>query len=155
MCALIADELNVKNVQFVTDAPRLYHLSDQAADAHPGAAQYGKLLGKIGQHLAAADGNEVVDELNAGAKLRTLIWKAHDVSLAREDMLIAPMQKPGYVAQNEGEFTVVLDANITPKLLKREGYLREVISKVQTMRKEAGFEVIDRITVYVVRKRAD
>ena len=63
-------------------------------------------------------------------------------------MLIAPMQKPGYVAQNEGEFTVVLDANIT-EALKREGYLREVISKVQTMRKEAGFEVTDHITVYV------
>ena len=61
-------------------------------------------------------------------------------------MLIAPMQKPGYVAQNEGEFTVVLDANIT-EALKREGYLREVISKVQTMRKEAGFEVTDRIAL--------
>ena len=146
MCALIEDELNVKDVQFVTDARAFttYQIKPQMRTLGP---RYGKLLGKIGQHLAAADGNEVVDELNAGHNYEFDLEGTH-VSLAREDMLIAPMQKPGYVAQNEGEFTVVLDANIT-EALKREGYLREVISKVQTMRKEAGFEVIDRITVYV------
>ena len=146
MCALIEDELNVKDVQFVTDARAFttYQIKPQMRTLGP---RYGKLLGKIGQHLAAADGNEVVDELNADRNDEFDLEGTH-VSLAREDMLIAPMQKPGYVAQNEGEFTVVLDANIT-EALKREGYLREVISKVQTMRKEAGFEVIDRITVYV------
>ena len=146
MCALIEDELNVKDVQFVTDARAFttYQIKPQMRTLGP---RYGKLLGKIGQHLAAADGNEVVDELNAGRNYEFDLEGTH-VSLAREDMLIAPMQKPGYVAQNEGEFTVVLDANIT-EALKREGYLREVISKVQTMRKEAGFEVTDRITVYV------
>ena len=146
MCALIEDELNVKDVQFVTDARAFttYQIKPQMRTLGP---RYGKLLGKIGQHLAAADGNEVVDELNAGRNYEFDLEGTH-VSLAREDMLIAPIQKPGYVAQNEGEFTVVLDANIT-EALKREGYLREVISKVQTMRKEAGFEVIDRITVYV------
>ena len=108
--------------------------------------RYGKLLGKIGQHLAAADGNAVVDVLDEGKNYEFDLEGTH-VSLAREDMLIAPAQRPGYVAQSAGDFTVVLDANLTDEL-RQEGYLREVISKVQTMRKEAGFEVTDRIRVY-------
>ncbi len=145
MVALIEDELNVKEVRFVTDARHFttYQIKPQMRTLGP---RYGKLLGKIGKYLAEVDGNAVVDALDAGKKFE---FELEDtvVSLAREDMLIAPMQKPGYVAQSEGDFTVVLDANITDAL-RREGYLREVISKVQTMRKEAGFEVTDRIAVY-------
>ena len=89
----------------------------------------------------------MVDVLDAG-KNYEFDLEGTPVSLAREDMLIAPAQKPGYVAQSEGDFTVVLDANLTDEL-RQEGYLREVVSKVQTMRKEAGFEVTDRIRVYV------
>ena len=145
MVALIEDELNVKDVRFVTDARHFttYQIKPQMRTLGP---RYGKLLGKIGKHLAEADGNAVVDMLDAGKNYEFEL-DGTTVSLAREDMLIAPMQKPGYVAQSEGDFTVVLDANITDEL-RREGYLREVISKVQTMRKEAGFEVTDRIAVY-------
>ena len=145
MVALIEDELNVKEARFVTDARHFttYQIKPQMRTLGP---RYGKLLGKIGKYLTEVDGNAVVDALDAGKKFE---FELEDtvVSLAREDMLIAPMQKPGYVAQSEGDFTVVLDANITDAL-RREGYLREVISKVQTMRKEAGFEVTDRIAVY-------
>ena len=145
MVALIEDELNVKDVRFVTDARHFttYQIKPQMRTLGP---RYGKLLGKIGKHLAEVDGNAVVDTLDAGNNYEFEL-DGTTVSLAREDMLIAPMQKPGYVAQSEGDFTVVLDANITDEL-RREGYLREVISKVQTMRKEAGFEVTDRIAVY-------
>ena len=145
MVALIEDELNVKDVRFVTDARHFttYQIKPQMRTLGP---RYGKLLGKIGKHLSEVDGNAVVDTLDAGNNYEFEL-DGTTVSLAREDMLIAPMQKPGYVAQSEGDFTVVLDANITDEL-RREGYLREVISKVQTMRKEAGFEVTDRIAVY-------
>ncbi len=145
MAALVADELNVKSIRFVTDARHFttYQIKPQMRTLGP---RYGKLLGKIGQHLAAADGNAVVDVLDEGKNYEFDLEGTH-VSLAREDMLIAPAQKPGYVAQSEGDFTVVLDANLTDEL-RQEGYLREVISKVQTMRKEAGFEVTDRIRVY-------
>ena len=145
MVALIEDELNVKDVRFVTDARHFttYQIKPQMRTLGP---RYGKLLGKIGKHLSEVDGNAVVDTLDAGKNFEFEL-DGTTVSLAREDMLIAPMQKPGYVAQSEGDFTVVLDANITDEL-RREGYLREVISKVQTMRKEAGFEVTDRIAVY-------
>jgi len=146
MLELIEDELNIKSVAFVTDARNFttYQIKPQMRTLGP---RYGKLLGKIGQYLAKVDGNDVVDTLDAGKNFEFEL-EGTAVSLAREDMLIAPMQKAGYVAQSENGFTVVLDANITEEL-KREGYLREVISKVQTMRKEAGFEVTDRIAVYV------
>ncbi len=146
MIALVEDELNIKSVQFVTDARNFttYQIKPQMRTLGP---KYGKLLGKIGAYLKEVDGNDVVDTLDAGKNFEFEL-EGTCVSLAREDMLIAPTQKEGYVAQNEGDFTVVLDANITEEL-KREGYLREVISKVQTMRKEADFEVTDRITVYV------
>ena len=146
MIALVEDELNIKSVQFVTDARNFttYQIKPQMRTLGP---RYGKLLGRIGAYLKDVDGNDVVDTLDAGRNYEFEL-DGTAVSLAREDMLITPTQKEGYVAQNEGDFTVVLDANITEEL-KREGYLREVISKVQTMRKEAGFEVTDRITVYV------
>ena len=144
MAALIADELNVKNVEFVDDARAFtsYKIKPQLRTLGP---RYGKLLGKISAYLAQADGNDVVDTFDRGEKL-TFDVDGTNVELAREDTLIEPMQKSGFMAESEGDLTVVLDTNLTPELIE-EGFVREVISKIQTMRKEAGYEVTDRITV--------
>ena len=144
MAALIADELNVKSVEFVDDARAFtsYKIKPQLRTLGP---RYGKLLGKISAYLAQADGNDVVDTFDRGEKL-TFDVDGTNVELAREDTLIEPMQKPGFMAESEGDLTVVLDTNLTPELIE-EGFVREVISKIQTMRKEAGYEVTDRISV--------
>lgn len=144
MTALMADELNIKQVRYVQDtrAFTTYHIKPQMRTLGP---RYGKLLGKIGQYLAQADGNELMDELHANNKVCFTIEDT-SVELAESDMLIEPIQKPGCVAQTDGDLTVVLDANLTDELIM-EGYVREVISKIQTMRKEADFVVTDRITV--------
>ena len=144
MAALIADELNVKNVEFVDDARAFtsYKIKPQLRTLGP---RYGKLLGKISAYLAQADGNDVVDTFDRGEKL-TFDVDGTNVELAREDTLIEPMQKSGFMAESEGDLTVVLDTNLTPELIE-EGFVREVISKIQTMRKEAGYEVTDRISV--------
>ena len=142
MAALIADELNVKEVRFVTDARAFttYKIKPQMRTVGP---KYGKLLKKIGEHLLTLDGNQVVDGFEKGEALRFEI-EGSEVVLSKEDVLTEPMQKAGFVAQTEGELTVVLDTNLTQALIE-EGFVREVISKLQTMRKEAGFEVTDRI----------
>ncbi len=144
MAALIADELNVKAVRFVDDARAFttYKIKPQMRTLGP---RYGKLLGKIGQALLKMDGNEVVDIFDRGEMLAFEVDGA-PVELAREDTLIEPLQKPGFVAESERDLTVVLDTNLTEELIE-EGFVREVISKLQTMRKEAGFEVVDRIAV--------
>ncbi len=141
---LIADELNVKNVEFVTDARAFttYKIKPQMRTLGP---RYGKLLGKIGQALLAMDGNDVVDTFDRGEKLVFEV-EGTKIELDRNDTLIEPMQKPGFVAESDREMTVVLDTNLTEELIE-EGFVREVISKIQTMRKEAGFEVTDRIAV--------
>ena len=107
--------------------------------------KYGKLLGAIGQKLASMDGNDVVDAFARG-EIVSFELDGTLVELAQEDVLTAPMQKPGFVAQEDRGVMVVLDTNLTPELIQ-EGYVREVISKIQTMRKDAGFEVTDRIDV--------
>ena len=146
MQGLLADELNVKQVRFVSDtrAFTTYRIKPQMRTLGP---KYGKLLGKIGKHLAEADGNAVVDTLHAEGVYRFEL-EGTQVELAQSDMLIEPIQKEGCVAQTDGEFTVVLDAKLTDALIE-EGYRRELTSKLQTMRKEAGFEVTDRIRVYM------
>ncbi len=141
---LIADELNVKKVAFVDDARAFttYRLKPQMRTIGP---KYGKLLGKIGQMLATLDGNEVVDAFARGETVSFEI-DGSPVVLAKEDVLTEPMQKPGFVAETEGDMTVVIDTNLTDALID-EGFVREVISKLQNMRKDAGFEVVDRIVV--------
>ena len=142
--ALCEDELNVKEVVF-TDSARdftTYRLKPQMRTLGP---KYGKLLGKIGQHLAAMDGNEVVDAFARGETV-TFDIEGTPIELAGGDVLTEPMQKPGFTALEDKGVTVVLDTNLTEALIN-EGYAREVISKLQTMRKEAGFEVTDRIDV--------
>ena len=142
--ALCEDELNVKEVVFTQSARDFttYQLKPQMRTLGP---KYGKLLGKIGQHLAAMDGNDVVDAFEKG---ETVSFQIDDttVTLAKDDVLTSPMQKAGYVAQEDRGVTVVLDTNLTEELVQ-EGYVREVISKIQTMRKENGFDVTDRIDV--------
>jgi len=142
---LIKTELNVEEVCFVTDARAFttYQIKPQMRTLGP---RYGKLLGKIGQYLANADGNQVVDTFERGESLNFEI-DGNPVSLNREDTLITPAQKPGFTAQAEGDMTVVLDTNLTDALIAK-GFVRETISKIQTMRKEAGFDVTDRIRIF-------
>ena len=142
--ALCEDELNVKEVVFTEDARAFttYQLKPQMRTLGP---KYGKLLGKIGQHLSGMDGNDVVDAFNRGEDVSFEI-DGTTVTLAKDDVLTSPMQKPGFTALEDRGVTVVLDTNLTDALI-REGYAREVISKIQTMRKEAGFEVTDRIEI--------
>ncbi|MBQ1258153.1 MAG: isoleucine--tRNA ligase [Clostridia bacterium] len=139
---LIKSELNVKKVEFVDDAREFttYQLKPQMKTL---GKKYGKLLGKIGQTLAGMDGNEVVDAFEKGETVKFEL-EGTMIELEKDDVLTSLMQKPGYVAESDGAYTVVLDTNLTDELIN-EGFVREVISKVQTMRKEAGFEVTDRI----------
>ena len=144
---LIADELNVKRVEFVDDARAFttYRLKPQMRTVGP---KYGKLLGKIGQTLSTLDGNDVVDAFARGESI-SFGLDGTDVALGKDDVLTEPMQKPGFVAESEGDMTVVIDTNLNEALIS-EGFVREVISKIQNMRKDAGFEVVDRIKVTYV-----
>jgi len=141
---IIEGELNVKEVRFVTDARAYttYIVKPQLRTVGP---KYGKLVDAIGKYLAQADGNEVVDSLDAKGTFDFAL-DGTQVSLTRDDLLLEKTQKPGFVAQTERAMTVILDTNLTPALID-EGYAREVVSKIQTMRKEAGFDVTDKITV--------
>ena len=141
---LIKNELNVKSVEFVDDASAFttYNLKPQMRTL---GKKYGKLLGKIGEHLKTLDGNEVVATFERGETLKFEL-DGTPIELEKDDVLTSLTQKPGFEAQSEGDYTVVLDTNLTPELID-EGFLREVISKVQTMRKDAGFEVTDRIAL--------
>ena len=148
---LIRNELNVKAVEFVDDASAFttYNLKPQMRTL---GKKYGKLLGKIGERLKTLDGNEVVATFERGETLKFEL-DGTPVELEKDDVLTSLTQKPGFEAQSEGDYTVVLDTNLTPELID-EGFLREVISKVQTMRKDADFEVTDRIALsYQTRER--
>ncbi len=142
---LCEDELNVREVVFTEDARAFttYRLKPQMRTLGP---KYGKLLGKIGQHLAQMDGNDAVDAFNRGEEISFMIDDT-EVKLNKDDVLTTPMNKPGFIAAEDRGVTVVLDTNLSDALI-REGYAREVISKVQTMRKDTGFEVTDRISLY-------
>ena len=142
---IIEDELNVKEVEFTDDvrAYSSYSFKPQLKTVGP---KYGKLLGKIKQALSEVDGNTAMDELNEKGRL-TFNFDGETVELTKDDLLIEIAQTEGFESGNDGDITVVLDTNLTPELIE-EGFMREIISKIQTMRKEAGFEVMDKITVY-------
>ena len=142
---IIEDELNVKEVEFTDDvrAYSSYSFKPQLKTVGP---KYGKLLGKIKQALSEVDGNTAMDELNEKGQL-TFDFDGETVELTKDDLLIEIAQTEGFESGNDGDITVVLDTNLTPELVE-EGFMREIISKIQTMRKEAGFEVMDKITVY-------
>ena len=143
---IIKDELNVKELDFTDDVRAFtsYSFKPQLKTVGP---KYGKLLGKIRQMLPQLDGNAAMDELKADGAIKLMI-DGQEVRLEEGDLLIETAQVEGYVSQTEGDLTVVLDTNLTPELIE-EGFVRELISKIQTMRKEADFEVTDRIRIYV------
>ena len=142
---IIADELNVKEVVFTDDVSAFtsYSFKPQLRTVGP---KYGKKLNAIRQYLGSVNGNAAMNELKTTGKL-TFDADGDQVELLEEDLLIDAAQMPGYVSDTEYETTVVLDTNLTPELVE-EGFVREIISKIQTMRKEAGFEVMDHIRVY-------
>ena len=142
---IIRDELNSKKVTFTQDVKDFtsYSFKPQLKTVGP---KYGKLLGGIKQALSALDGNQAMDELKDKGSI-TLDINGSEVVLYETDLLIDTAQIEGYVSEQDNDITVVLDTNLTPELIE-EGFVRELISKVQTMRKEAGFEVMDRIRLY-------
>ena len=143
---IIEDELNVKEVVFTDDVRDFtsYTFKPQLRTVGP---KYGKQLGGIQKHLAALDGNAAMDELNADGALKFDV-DGVAVELTKDDLLIDMAQKEGYVSQEDNRMTVVLDTNLTPELVE-EGFVYEIISKIQTMRKESGFKVTDHIRVSI------
>lgn len=143
---IIKEELNVKKVSFTEDIREFttYLFKPQLRTVGP---KYGKQLGGIQKELAALDGNAAMDELNANGVLKFDIGGVN-VELSKEDLLIEMSQKEGYVTEADNTITVVLDTNLTEEL-REEGFVLEVISKIQTMRKDSGFEVMDHIKVTI------
>ncbi|HHW30498.1 MAG TPA: isoleucine--tRNA ligase [Clostridiaceae bacterium] len=142
---LIKDELNVKDIVFTdnTNMFTTYLFKPQLKVLGP---RYGKLVPKIAQLLKEVDGQEVMGGFDAGKDL-VLTVDGTEISLSKEDLLIEVVQKEGFITEAEKNITVVLDTNLTPELIE-EGFVREITSKIQTMRKEAGFEVQDHIRLY-------
>ena len=141
---IVRDELNVKTITFTQEVRDFttYSFKPQLKTVGP---KYGKMLNGIRAALGTIDGNKAMDELNAADVLKLDI-DGQEVALLREDLLIESAQMEGYVSENDNGITVVLDTNLSKELLE-EGFVREIISKVQTMRKEAGFEVMDKIEI--------
>lgn len=141
---IIKDELNVKEMAFTDDVREFtsYSFKPQLRTVGP---KYGKHLNAIKTALAELDGNKAMDELKETGELKLDIAN-EEIVLLESDLLIDTAQMEGYVSESDNDITVVLDTNLTPELIE-EGYVREIISKVQTMRKEAGFEVMDKIKI--------
>jgi len=142
---IIADELNLKQVTFTNDVSRFtsYSFKPQLKTVGP---KHGKLLNEIRQILSEIDGNEAMNQVKNNGDLKLYI-DGTKIVLSEEDLLIEMTQQEGYVAESDHGITVVLDTKLTPELIE-EGFVREIISKIQTMRKEADFEVTDKISVY-------
>ena len=142
--SIIADELNLKAVTFKDDIEGLttYKFKPQLKTLGP---KYGKILPKIGAYLSEVDGNKFMDELKSGSAKFEI--EGDKVELTIDDVLVEVAEKAGFLSVGEGELVVVLDTNLTEELIE-EGFVREIISKIQTMRKEAGFQVVDRINLW-------
>ena len=142
---IIADELNVKEVVFTNDTKEFttYQFKPQLRTL---GRRFGSRLNELKEVLAGLDGNATMDALNASGEVTVTVGGVDEV-LATEDLLVETAQMDGYVSEEDHGITVVLDTNLTPELIE-EGFVREVISKIQTMRKDAGFEVVDHIRVY-------
>ena len=143
---VVKGELNVKEVHFGAAADEYinYIVKPQLRTLGP---KYGKNLGAIRKYLAEANGSEVVNVIRSG-KPYSFEVNGQMIELNEGDLLIEPIQKEGYAVEVEGDLAVIIDTNITPEL-EEEGNVREIVSKVQAMRKEAGFEVVDHICIYV------
>jgi isoleucyl-tRNA synthetase len=145
---VIRGELNVKEIELGAAAEEFisYNIKPQLKTVGP---KYGKLLNKIREHLQNADGIAVVSTIRAGG-VYTFDVDGSAVELSEADLLIEPTQKPGFMVETSEKYAVIIDTKLTPELIE-EGYVREIVSKVQTMRKEAGFEVTDHIRLSVAR----
>ena len=143
---VIADELNVKKVTYTSDVRDFttYIMKPQLKTIGP---KYGKYLGQIRNILSEIDGNDAMDELNSSGVLK-LNLSDTTAELTKEDLLIEMVQKEGFASASDHGITVVLDTNLSPELIE-EGYMREIVSKIQTMRKDSKFEVMDNITVFI------
>ena len=141
---IIRDELNVKEAELTDDVSKLttYSFKPQLKTL---GRRFGKKINDVRQILAELDGQAAMAELNEKGTL-TIQVDGQDEALEKDDLLIEAAQMEGYVSDSDHGITVVLDTNLTPELLE-EGFVREIISKVQTMRKDAGFEVMDHIRV--------
>ncbi len=141
---IIRDELNVKKIEFSDDVSEYlsYSFKPQLKTVGP---RYGKSLNGIREYLSYVNGSEAMNTLKSEGALRFAVGD-QQIELSEDDLLIETVQKEGYVSESDSGTTVVLDTNLTPELLE-EGFVLEVISKIQTMRKDAGFEVMDRIRV--------
>lgn len=150
---IVTDELNVKNIMFTEDVRDFtsYSFKPQLKTVGP---KYGKMLGSIKSALDNLDGNVAMDEIQETGVLK-LNAGTEEITLFKEDLLIDTAQTEGYVSENENGIAVVLDTNLSEALLE-EGFVREIISKIQTMRKEADFQVMDKIKVtYAGSKKAE
>ena len=143
---IIQEELNVKKVEF-TDDVRAFTSYSFKPQLRTVGRKYGKYVNEIKEILAGLDGNRAMDTLNETDLLSFETQDGTKVELAKEDLLIDMAQVPGFVSEGDNFVTVVLDTNLTPELIE-EGFVREIISKIQTMRKEAGFEVMNHINVF-------
>ena len=143
---IVEEELNVKRMEFTQDVSAFtsYTFKPQLRTVGP---KYGKLLGGIKQYLGSVDGNKAMAELKSEGHISFEV-NGENVVLAEEDLLIDAAQTEGYVSVNDRNVTIVLDTNLTEELIE-EGFVREIISKIQTMRKEADFEVTDHIIVFM------
>ena len=145
---LVAEEINVKNVEIVKDDSKFvtYELKPQLKTVGP---KYGKALGGIRTYLQSVslteEATKIVNDINSGKAL-TFDVNGETIELTKDDLLVAPMNKPGYALEADNGMSVVIDTNLTDELIK-EGIARELTSKIQTMRKDAGFEVVDHIVV--------
>ncbi len=142
---IIANELNVKSAEFAEDVRAFtsYSFKPQLKTVGP---KFGKYLGKIRDFLSAVDGNAAMDELNESGVLKIDVGE-ETIELAKEDLLIETAQVEGYASESDFGISVILDTKLTDELIE-EGFVREIISKVQTMRKDSGFEVMDTISLY-------
>jgi isoleucyl-tRNA synthetase len=142
---LVIDELNVKEIVFIENADSFtsYKFKPQLKTLGP---KYGKMLPKIAESLSGLDGNETMSAFRKGQTVKFAV-EGQEIELLAEDVLIEVTQKPGFVSETDRNITVVLDINLTEELIE-EGFVREIISKIQTMRKEAGFEVQDHISLF-------
>ena len=142
--AIILDELNVKEVKFTDNASEFisYNFKPQLKTMGP---KYGKLVRPIFEVINGLDGAEVMAKLNSGEALVVSV-DGTDAEIFKDDVLVETLQKDGFVSDSDGGFTVVLDTNLTDELIE-EGFVREILSKIQTMRKDNGFEVQDNIKV--------
>ena len=142
---IIRDELNVKELEFVDGEADFvsYSFKPQLKTVGP---KYGRFLGKIKEHLSSLDGSAAKKELDENGALKFDI-DGNEIELGVDDLLIDSVQKEGSFAVSDYGITVAIDTNLTPELIE-EGFVREIISKIQTMRKEADFDVMDKIVLY-------